>query len=75
LADGDFARQLAEQLGLLSVLPPLAVHDVLELGMAGHARSLGIRPERRRKARRYKPQARQNQRLAALFGMTVGLTA
>ena len=45
-SDGDFARQLAEQLRLLSVLPPLAVHDVLELGMAGHARSLGIRPEK-----------------------------
>ncbi len=35
--DGDFARELAKQLGLLRVLPPLAVHDVLELGMSGHA--------------------------------------
>ena len=33
---GDFARELAEQLGLLRVLPALAVHDVLELGMSGH---------------------------------------
>ena len=32
----DFARELAEQLGLRFVRPPLAVHDVLELGMAGH---------------------------------------
>ena len=32
----DLARQLAEQLGLGLILPPLAVHDVLELGMAGH---------------------------------------
>src|SRR5207253_1661065 len=38
--DGDFPRQLAEQLRLLGVLPPLAVHDVLELGMAGHWRGL-----------------------------------
>jgi len=29
--DRDLARQLAEQLGLDRVLPPLAVHDVLEL--------------------------------------------
>ena len=35
--DGDFARQLGEQLGLDLILPPLAVHDVLELGMTGHA--------------------------------------
>ena len=34
--DGDFARELAEQLGLRRVLPPLAVHDVLELRMSGH---------------------------------------
>src|SRR5262245_19876116 len=33
--DGDFARELAEHLRLDGVLPPLAVHDVLELGMAG----------------------------------------
>ena len=36
--DGDFARELAEQLGLHRVLPPLAVHDVLELRMPGHNR-------------------------------------
>ena len=29
--DGDFAGELAEQLGPHRVLPPLAVHDVLEL--------------------------------------------
>jgi hypothetical protein len=34
--DGDFTRELAEQLGFHRILPPLAVHDVLELGMAGH---------------------------------------
>ena len=34
--DGDFARQLGEQLGALGVLLPLAEHDVLELRMAGH---------------------------------------
>ncbi len=33
---GDFARELAEQLGFGRILSPLAVHDVLELGMAGH---------------------------------------
>src|SRR5207244_1232707 len=33
---GDFARQLAEQLGFDLILPPLAVHDVLELRMSGH---------------------------------------
>ena len=38
--DRDFARQLAEQFRLLGVLPALAVHDVLELGMSGHAVSL-----------------------------------
>ena len=32
----DLARELGEQLGAERVLPPLAVHDVLELGMAGH---------------------------------------
>src|SRR5204863_9960301 len=32
-------RRLAEKLRLLGVLPPLAVHDVLELGMAGHCGS------------------------------------
>ena len=36
----DFARELAEQLGPDFVLPPLAVHDVLELGMTGHGRRL-----------------------------------
>jgi len=35
--DRDLARELAEQLGFHLILPPLAVHDVLELGMAGHA--------------------------------------
>ena len=34
--DGDFARQLGEQLGPLGVGRTLAVHDVLELGMSGH---------------------------------------
>ena len=34
--DGDLARQLAEQLGLRRILPPLAVHDVLELRMSSH---------------------------------------
>ena len=33
---GDFARELAEQLGFNLILPPLAVHDVLELGMSSH---------------------------------------
>ena len=37
--DGDFARQLGEQLGAGRVGAPLAVHDVLELGMAGHGSS------------------------------------
>jgi len=37
--DGDFAGQLAEKLRLLGILAALAMHDVLELGMAGHARS------------------------------------
>jgi hypothetical protein len=32
----DFARELAEQLGAHLILAPLAVHDVLELGMTGH---------------------------------------
>ena len=35
--DRDFPGQLAEQLRLLGILPALAVHDVLELGVAGHA--------------------------------------
>jgi hypothetical protein len=39
---GDFPRQLAEHLRLLGVLLALPVHDVLELGMAGHAGSLGF---------------------------------
>uniref|UniRef100_A0A0N4ZGF4 LigA n=1 Tax=Parastrongyloides trichosuri TaxID=131310 RepID=A0A0N4ZGF4_PARTI len=34
--DGDFARQLGEQLGPRRVCAALAVHDVLEFGMAGH---------------------------------------
>jgi hypothetical protein len=33
---GDFARQLGKQAGALLVLRALAVHDVLEFGMAGH---------------------------------------
>src|SRR5580692_1729497 len=41
--DGNFPRQLAEQFRFLGVLPALAMHDVLELGMSGHAISLGIR--------------------------------
>ena len=40
--DRNFPGQLAEQFRLLGILPSLAVHDVLELGMAGHAESLGI---------------------------------
>src|SRR5258708_22559641 len=36
---GDFTRQLAEHLRLLGVLPPLAVHNVLELGMSRHRSS------------------------------------
>jgi len=32
----DLARQLAEQLGAHLILAPLAVHDVLELGMTSH---------------------------------------
>ena len=36
--DRDLARQLGEQLGAGRVLAALAVHDVLELRMAGHAR-------------------------------------
>jgi hypothetical protein len=43
--DGDFPRQLAEQFRLLGILPALAVHDVLELGMSGHADASGIRAE------------------------------
>ena len=39
--DGDLARQLGEQLGAHLILAPLAVHDVLELGMAGHVKSWG----------------------------------
>ena len=35
--DGDLARQLSEQLGFRRILPPLAVHDVLELRMSSHA--------------------------------------
>src|SRR5262249_4338655 len=30
------AREFAEQLGLGGILPPLTVHDVLELRMSGH---------------------------------------
>jgi hypothetical protein len=36
--DGDFTRQLGKQLGTLFILPPLAEHDVFELGMTGHNR-------------------------------------
>src|SRR5258708_12283307 len=52
--DGDFAREFSEQLGLRRILPPLAVHDVLELGVAGH----GVAPRRpgpRKKRDRAKP--------------------
>jgi hypothetical protein len=41
---GDFPRQLGEQFRLLGILPALAVHDVLELGMSGHAFSSRILP-------------------------------
>src|ERR1700677_343473 len=59
--DGDFPRQLAEQFRLLGVLPALAVHDVLELGMSGHAISLGIRAGWLGwKAGRYRPRHRIN---------------
>jgi hypothetical protein len=34
--DGDLACKLAKQLGFCRILPPLAVHDVLELRMSGH---------------------------------------
>ena len=34
--DGDFTRQLGEQLGPRRVGAAFAVHDVLELGMSGH---------------------------------------
>jgi hypothetical protein len=44
IAGSGFPRQLAEQFRLLGVLPALAVHDVLELGMSGHAISFRIRP-------------------------------
>ena len=40
----DFPRQLAEQFRLLGILLALAVHDVLELGMAGHAGVSWVRP-------------------------------
>ena len=43
----DLARQLAEQLGALRVDAPLAVHDVLELRMAGHRNLRGRRRRRR----------------------------
>jgi hypothetical protein len=33
----DFAAELGEQLGALLIGAPLLVHDVLELGMTGHA--------------------------------------
>ena len=36
--DGDFTRELAEDLGADSVLLPLLVHDVLELTMSRHFR-------------------------------------
>ena len=38
----DLARELGKQLGARRVLAPLAVHDVLELRMAGHAKSRGV---------------------------------
>jgi hypothetical protein len=37
--DGDFTRELAEQLGARLILAPLAVHDVLELGMTCHRKT------------------------------------
>jgi hypothetical protein len=52
------------------------VHDVLELGMSGHAVSFGIRPGWLGwKARRYRPATRQNQRFACDFGTLVVPTA
>src|SRR5690606_6863980 len=41
--DGDVPRQLGEQLGPLRVGAALAVHDVLEFGMAGHEDSFWVR--------------------------------
>ena len=38
--DGQFADQLSKDLGPLRVLRPLAVLDILEFGMARHARSV-----------------------------------
>src|SRR5262249_40257881 len=67
--DCDLARELAEQLGFRRILPPLAVHDVLELGMAGHALLLDARPapdharstkRRNRLIRSYRARAAQN---------------
>ena len=37
--NGDFPRKLAEQLGARLILAPLAVHDVLELGMTCHRKT------------------------------------
>ena len=42
--DGDFAAELGEHRRALFVLRALAVHDVLEFGMAGHGCSLTPRP-------------------------------
>src|SRR6185437_278528 len=45
---GQFPDDLGEDLGALFVLRALAVHDVLELGMTSHERSLirwGPRPD------------------------------
>src|SRR5665647_2160631 len=49
----DLARELAEQLGADFVLLPLAVHDVLELGMTGHDRLRSRRVKGRVLARGY----------------------
>jgi hypothetical protein len=66
---GDLARQLAEQLGFHLILPPLAVHDVLELGMSGHGvHSCKTRPaaraRRERRTGRNTVMARPYRRLA-----------
>src|SRR5207253_9113240 len=70
----DFRRQLAEKLRLLGVLAPLAVHDVLELGMAGHCWVSRFVGNEGGKARPYRPLIGQNQRILRRFGtLVVGL--
>src|SRR5262249_20283801 len=66
--DRDFPGQVAEQLRLLGILPPLSVHDVLELGMAGHCWVSRFVRREGWKARRYRPRNQQNQRFLRLFG-------